>query len=203
MKTIKSMSLLLAFFLLGLTIVLIASYYFIPQVNAQQLGKWDFAARVMPDGLSQQVKKETMASDWIGDPRRFKAIKYVKSDGEFYLVWTNTDCPEKGCLEFYHRPTCGAGGQCQFVGYAKRGDRFERVFETYLLQQLPFDKGFSTVTESWIDGVPQCFTLAGVDTEKSPKQSAKPMGLVTYCFNQTEKQFKYRKTQFENFPANL
>ena len=39
----------------------------------------------MPDDLSQQVKKETIASDWIGDPRRFKAIKYVKVTVNFTL----------------------------------------------------------------------------------------------------------------------
>lgn len=202
MKILKSISLLLIFFGLGLIIVLFSNYYLTLQVNAQQTGTWDFAARVMPDALSQQVKKESFEPGWIGDPRRFTAVRYRKDSSEFYLVWTNTDCPEKGCLEFYHRPTCGAAGQCQFVGYAKQGDRYKKVFSTYLLQQLSFKKGFSSITNQWIDGVPECFTLAGIDPISSPKQVGDDMGRVTYCYSQVEKKFKYRDTKFEKFPAN-
>jgi hypothetical protein len=202
MKKVKSISLLLAYFALGLILVIAGSYYLTFQANAQKTNVWDFAARVMPDALSQQVKRESLDPDWIGDPRRFTAVKYSKDGSEFYLVWTNTDCPREGvCDPLYHRPTCGATGYCQFVGYAKRGDHYGQVFATYVAQQLPFAKGFSSISDKWISGVPECLTLVGIDTE-SPKQKGDGIGRVTYCYSQVEGKFKYRETKFEKFPAN-
>jgi hypothetical protein len=149
----------------------------------------------MPDALSQQVGRESVASDWIGDPRRFTAIEYGKGDSAFYLVWTNVDCPEKGgCDPFYRRPTCGAAGACQFVGYARRGDRYVRVFTAYILQQLPFEKGFSSISERWADGVPECFALVGIDVDNRPETLPDGTGRVAYCYSQVERQFKYRGT---------
>ncbi|NJK51119.1 hypothetical protein HC931_26140 [Candidatus Gracilibacteria bacterium] len=109
---------------------------------------WDYAAKVMPPELIKQVR-QNFEAHWIGDPKRFQAVK-VQQFGQkspLYFIDPYIPCPESGCTsqelyDLYH-PGCNVSGGCLKFAYVQQENgTFRRVFEQLFYQQPTADDVF-------------------------------------------------------------
>lgn len=150
-------------FILSFSLILllsIASSFYHTSVEAATrwipIDTWQYAAKVAPPGLMQQVVQENVNPDWLGDPGKMQVIKpKVKGQkNDLYLINTRVqyECPLNGCSPLAD-PLCGSKG-CAYLGYVRRGKSYTEVFNQYLRSTLPPDVTFLQVSNSLVLGLP-------------------------------------------------
>jgi hypothetical protein len=195
----------------GLTLLLLSTFFqgcnFIDAVIAQGEGElsfevkdnWDYAAKVMPPELIEQIRRENINETWIGDPRRFQAIQ-VQQFGQkspLYFVDPYIPCPEKGCAtqqlyDEYH-PLCTTFGGCQKLVYLEQENgTYRRVFQALFFQQASENEGFLKVSNQLYQGLPACFSLVGFDDERRREGRTEEgeFFVTKYCYNGTDYVFQ-------------
>ncbi|NJQ97790.1 MAG: hypothetical protein HC784_09480 [Hydrococcus sp. CSU_1_8] len=154
---------------------------------------WDYAAKVMPPELIKQVR-QNFEAHWIGDPKRFQAVK-VQQFGQkspLYFIDPYIPCPESGCTsqelyDLYH-PGCNVSGGCLKFAYVQQENgTFRRVFEQLFYQQPTADDVFLKVSSQLDRGYPACFEMAGFDDERRrqglPETGQHQVFVSRYCYN--------------------
>jgi hypothetical protein len=160
---------------------------------------WDYAAKVMPPELIEQVRRENIDETWIGDPRLFQAVKVQLFGQKFplYFIDPYIPCPENGCatqeLDDLYHPLCTTFGGCQKLVYLQQENgTYRRVFYALFFQQASKKKGFLKVSNQLYQGLPACFLLVGFDDERR-REGLTFEGeffVSQYCYNGTEYVFQ-------------
>ena len=151
---------------------------------------WDYAAKVAPTELIQQVRSENIDKYWIGDPRRFLMIKvkYMGQKSSLYLVIPAVKCESDYCPSELHRPLCGAAGRCSYFVYIKENGKYRKVWGK--LFQRQGDTPLFKVSKQMKDGVPACLEMGGIDAEtwlkERPEIGENEIFRSRYCYNGTE-----------------
>lgn len=192
----KASRFILSFSLL-LLLSIASSFYHVSVEAATQwvsVDTWQYAAKVAPPGLIQQVVQENVKPDWLGDPGKMKVIKLkVKGQkNDFYLVNTRVqyECPLNGCSPLAD-PLCAPKG-CAYLGYVRRGKSYVEVFNQYLRSTLPPEVTFLRVSNLLVSGLP-CLGF----TEFSEPPASK-LEIQKYCYDGN----KYNFVASENYPIS-
>lgn len=140
---------------------------------------WQYAAKVAPSGLMQQVANENLKGDWLGDPNRMQVIKIQlpKQVSPLYLINSRVQyqCPPIGCDPSLD-PLCGSAG-CAYFGYVQSKKSYHRVFAQYLKSSLPPGVNFLRVSNQLVKGFP-C-----LEFREMPKLTTNKIRVSQYCFN--------------------
>lgn len=157
---------------------------------------WQYAAKITPTGMMQEVVKTMLQGEWLGDPNRFSVLK-IKEFGQekaLYFISPMIPCPEGGCasqaLFDLYRPTCGATGWCSYFAYVDEGDgTYRQVFRKHLLRRG--GKDFLKVSAQLKDGLPACLELLAFDSEAHNRglvhfEPETEFVVSRYCYNGEE-----------------
>ncbi|MBW4639390.1 MAG: hypothetical protein KME05_14345 [Gloeocapsa sp. UFS-A4-WI-NPMV-4B04] len=140
---------------------------------------WQPAALAAPPGLMEQVVKENIRGEWLGDPGRMSIIKLQEPGQQKLLYLINTriirECPPRGC-DPLQDPLCGSAG-CAYFGYVQSGKSYRQVFNEYLKSSLPPDVPFMRVSKQISSGLP-CLEFA-----EMPKMNADSLQIKRFCYN--------------------
>lgn len=155
---------------------------------------WEYAAKLAPPGLVEQVVKENIDPDWIGDPKRFQIIKIdqfgLKS---LYFIDPYIPCPQEGCKNqelwnSYH-PLCGATGGCSYFLYIQENGQYRKLFGQLFWRQGEKDN-FLKISRQVKDGLPTCLELIGFDGEVKlnglPSHRDDQRFVSRYCYDGRE-----------------
>jgi hypothetical protein len=119
MQKLKSLVLLIV--LLALSQLAIACTQVAAAREAVATDNWQPAALAAPPGLMEQVVKENIRGEWLGDPGRMSIMKLQEPGQQKLLYLINTriirDCPPRGC-DPLQDPLCGSAG-CAYFGYVQ------------------------------------------------------------------------------------
>lgn len=156
LKHLVSLIILLAFTQLAIACSQVAVASDFMAVN-----NWQPAALAAPPGLMEQVVKENIKTEWLGDPGRMSIMKIQEPSQQkpLYLIDTHIirDCSPKGC-DPLQDPLCGSAG-CAYFGYIHNGKTYRQVFNKYLKSLLPPDVPFLRVSKQLSSGLP-CLAFA-------------------------------------------
>lgn len=159
------------------------------QLTFEVKDNWDYAAKVAPDELIQQVRDENIDDSWIGDPRRFSMIK-VKNLAQkhpLYLVEPSVRCESNYCPKEYHRPLCGSGG-CSYFIYLEENGQYRKVFAKLFRREG--SEALFKISSQIKDGVPACIELSGIDDytyyHNRPPRGEDSIYRSRYCYNGRE-----------------
>jgi hypothetical protein len=156
------------------------------ELNFEIHKNWDYAVKVTPPGMIEQVRKENIDSDWIGDPRRFPVLKIQNfaQKTPFYLISPTIECPERGCDMSYNLPLCGGSGGCTYLGYIEKNGVYKKVFDKLFWLQ---GSDNPNVSKQLKEGLPACLELPGYDFEARerglPQQKEDQRFVSRYCYN--------------------
>lgn len=122
---------------------------------------WNYAAKAAPPGLMEQVVKENIKGEWLGDPGRMRIMK-IQEPGQqkpLYLIDSHIQhkCPPRGCDPSLD-PLCGSAG-CAHFGYIQDGKSYRQVFNEYLKSLLAPGVPFLRVSNQLSSGLP-CLEFA-------------------------------------------
>lgn len=140
---------------------------------------WQPAALAAPPGLMEQVVKEHIKGEWLGDPGRMRVIKIQQSGQQNPLYLINTriihDCPPQGCNPLQD-PLCGRAG-CAYLGYVQNGKSYRQVFNEYLNSLLPPEVPFMRVSNQLASGLP-CLQFTQLENTMSDR-----LRLSRFCYD--------------------
>lgn len=152
---------------------------------------WQPAASAAPPGLMEQVVRENIKGEWLGDPGRMSIVK-IQEPGQqkpFYTINSRIqyECPPRGC-DPLQDPLCGSAG-CAYFGYIQDGKSYLQVFNEYLKSSLPPEVPFMRVSKQLSSGLP-CLEFAEL-----PNVDAKLLQIKRFCYNghQYEEKGKSKK----------
>lgn len=120
------------------------------------VNNWQPAALAAPPGLMEQVVKENIKGEWLGDPGRMSIMK-IKEPGQqtpLYLINSRIlrDCSPRGC-DPMQDPLCGSAG-CAYFAYVQNNKSYRQVFNQYLKSSLPPEVPFLRVSKQLSSGFP-------------------------------------------------
>ena len=165
--------------LLAITQLAIACTQVAVAREAVATDNWQPAALAAPPGLMEQVVKENIRGEWLGDPGRMSIIKLQEPGQQKLLYLINTriirECPPRGC-DPLQDPLCGSAG-CAYFGYIQDGKSYRQVFNEYLKSSLPPDVPFMRVSKQLSSGLP-CLEFA-----EMPKMNADSLQIKRFCYN--------------------
>jgi hypothetical protein len=144
---------------------------------------WQHASKAAPPGLMQQVVKENIKSDWLGDPGRMQILKVQGTDQQkpLYLIDSKIqhECPPRGCDPSLD-PLCGSAG-CAHFGYIQDGKLYHQVFSEYLKSSLPPGVPFLRVSKQLDSGFP-CLEF----TELTNVMDADSLQVTRFCYKKNK-----------------
>lgn len=144
---------------------------------------WQYAALSAPPGLMQQVVKENIRSNWLGDPGRMQILKIQESNQQkpLYLIDSHIQhkCPPRGC-DPLQDPLCGSAG-CAYLGYMQDGKSYRQVFNEYLKSSLPPEVPFLRVSKQLDSGFP-CLEF----TELTNAMDADSLQISRFCYKKNK-----------------
>lgn len=165
--------------LLAITQLAIACSQVAVASDAVAVNNWQPAALAAPPGLMEQVVKENIRGEWLGDPGRMSIMKLQEPGQQkpLYLIDTHIirECPPRGC-DPLQDPLCGSAG-CAYFGYIQSGKSYRQVFNEYLKSLLPPDVPFLRVSKQLSSGLP-CLEFAEL-----PKMNADSLQIKRFCYN--------------------
>lgn len=139
---------------------------------------WQPAALAAPPGLMEQVVKENIKGEWLGDPGRMSITKVQKPGQQIPLYLINSrilrDCSPRGC-DPLQDPLCGTAG-CAYFGYVQNGKTYRQVFNKYLKSSLPPNVPFMRVSKQLSSGLP-CLEFAEL-----PNMNADSLEIKRFCY---------------------
>lgn len=140
---------------------------------------WQYAARSAPQNLMQQVAKENLEDEWLGDPNRMKIVTVYlpQQKSALYLIDTRVqyECPPIGCDPVLD-PLCDRSG-CTFLGYIEADKSYRRVFSERLNSALIPEKNFLSVSQQLVQDMP-CLKF-----NEKIKAADRPSATSQYCFD--------------------
>lgn len=160
------------------------------------VNNWQLAALAAPPGLMEQVVKENIRGEWLGDPGRMSIMK-IQEPGQqkpLYLIDTHIirECSPRGC-DPLQDPLCGTAG-CAYFGYIQDGKSYRQVFNEYLKSLLPPDVPFMRVSKQLSCGLP-CLEFAEL-----PNMNADSLEIERFCYNGNK--YKERSKSKQPLPNN-
>ncbi len=174
------------------------------ELNFEPRNDWDYAARVAPPRLIQQVRDENISPSWIGDPKRFQIIK-VAALGQrspLYFIFPAIGCPETGCRDDL-RPLCNVSGACTYLAYIEEGGKYRKVFDRLFWTQGEGD--FFQVSQQFKDGLPQCLELLGYDDfawrDGLPPHQETQQFVSRYCYDTQKQEYILDRLYLVSAPA--
>jgi len=158
---------------------------------------WQPAAKAAPPGLMEQVVRENIKGEWLGDPGRMSIMK-IQEPGQqqkpLYLIDTHIirECPPQGC-DPLEDPLCGSAG-CAYFGYIQDGKSYRQVFNEYLKSLLPPDVPFMRISKQLSSGLP-CLEFAEL-----PNAMTDSLQIRRFCYNGNKYEEKGKSK--ESLPNN-
>lgn len=191
MKHLSSLLILLAIIQLAIACSQVAVASDFPAVN-----NWQPAALAAPPGLMEQVVRENIKGEWLGDPGRMSIMK-IQEPGQqkpLYLIDSRIirDCSPRGC-DPLQDPLCGSAG-CAHFGYIQDGKFYRQVFSEYFKSLLPPEVPFMRVSKQLSSGLP-CLAFAEL-----PNAMADSLQIRRFCYN--GKRYEEKGKFKESLPSN-
>ena len=160
------------------------------------VNNWQPAALAAPSGLMEQVVRENIKGEWLGDPGRMSILK-IQEPGQqkpLYLIDSHIlrDCSPRGC-DPLQDPLCGSAG-CAYFGYIQNGKTYRQVFNKYLKSLLPPDVPFLRVSKQLSSGLP-CLEFAEL-----PNTLADSLQIRRFCYNKNK--YEERGVIKQSLPNN-
>lgn len=162
------------------------------ELSFEKRDDWDYAGKVAPIVLIQQVRDENISPNWIGDPKRFQVIKIAAlgQRSPLYFIFPAIGCPETGCRDDL-RPLCNVSGACTYLAYIEEGDKYRKVFDRLFWSQGEGD--FFKVSRQLKDRLPQCLELLGYDDfvlrDGLPPHREGQQFVSRYCFDKQKQEY--------------
>lgn len=166
--------------LLAVTQLAIACSQVAVASDFEAVDNWQPAALAAPPGLMEQVVRENIKGEWLGDPGRMSIVKIQEPGQQIPLYLINTriqrECPPRGC-DPLQEPLCGSAG-CAYFGYIQNGKSYRQVFSEYLKSSLPPEVPFLRVSKQLASGLP-CLAFA----ELPNVMNADSLQIKHFCYN--------------------
>ncbi len=147
------------------------------------VNNWQPAALSAPPGLMEQVVRENIEGEWLGDPGRMQILKVQGTDQRkpLYLIDSKIqhECPPRGC-DPLQDPLCGSAG-CAYLGYIEDGKSYRQVFNEYLKSSLPPGVPFLRVSKQLNSGFP-CLEF----TELTNVMDADSLQITRFCYKKNK-----------------
>lgn len=168
---------------LAFSLVLLSNQVAIPQQsNFVNREDWQYAAKVAPSGLMEQVAKDNIKAAWLGDPNRMKVleIQVPNQKSPLYLIDSRVqyECPPIGCDPTLD-PLCKSSG-CAYLGYIHENKAYRRIFAQYFESSLTPDVDFLRVSKQLNQGLP-C-----LEFRELPKPKTGRVQVSQYCFDEQQ-----------------
>lgn len=147
------------------------------------VNNWQPAALSAPPGLMEQVVRENIEGEWLGDPGRMSIMK-IQEPGQqktLYIIDSHIQhlCPPRGC-DPLQDPLCGSAG-CAYLGYIQDGKSYRQVFNEYLKSSLPPGVPFLRVSKQLDSGFP-CLEFASLTNV----MDADSLQITRFCYNKNK-----------------